>query len=177
MPIEDHELPAISVSDLLVVRGVSSTDELASLGLPFAESFARASDVILVGGSGGRPVKGRGISGSVRFVDVDSSLSVLATALERIADEFRRANPHPKLADAAHCHVGRFLIFCHINHDDDHPVSVIDLVRQGRIEEVREASRAYIESGFEQLYVQLGGISTRQDAHHDSAGDASTAGA
>lgn len=161
-----EELGCIDRAEVLIIRGINSTDELASLGLPFAERYQAAESVILVSDGRGREVKGHSMPGSIQFIDADSRLDSIASLLERISDEYQRA--HPQHAHLSHCHVGKLLMFGHAERSG-RPVSVMDLIHAGDIDSVRKVVEHYIDSGFESLYLRESAISDGDGGHRDPA--------
>src|ERR1700752_3502897 len=104
-------LPSVDC-DVLIVRGVDSTDGLQALGLPMAARYQRAHTVILVPDS--RPpiiikerAEDRNEHGwtNVRFFDVDSRLDVVGRGLRRLENAHARAQPR----GGSHAAVGMFL--------------------------------------------------------------------
>lgn len=159
-------IAGFSASSLLVVRGAKNTDELAQLGLPFAERFQRAECVVLVGPDGrGRAVKGK-VSGEINFVDVDSRLDRLTRILERVADGWR--DLYPKEAHLSHALVGKFLMYGHYEVSDDRPVAVMDLIRAGDLDSVEKTAEHFISSGYENFYARSATLCSRE-RHADAA--------
>jgi hypothetical protein len=145
--------PRIDDSDVLIIRGVSSTDELGLLGLPMAERYQRASRVILIGDNGSAKVVKDCYSGSqdyglegILFVDADSRPAKLMQILWSIKIAYEEL--HPKTSHLAHCHVGMFIFYWVFFADENHPVVVRDLIEQGDLESLEKAAQSYIDSDF-----------------------------
>jgi hypothetical protein len=131
--------------DLLIVKGASSTDDLADLGVPFAHRFQRAKTVVLVPENGlPRIVKGNHLS--VSFVDTDSRSSRVALVMNRIYRAYVEANPDRE--HIAHEVVGRFIYY---TMADEVPLTrrMIDLIADGEIDLLERCVEQFIDAGFD----------------------------
>jgi len=138
------------VSDVLVVRGAATTDDLASLGLPVAQEFQQAQVVVLVPDVGqARVVRGsrRSLDGcllSAAFIDVDGRLGRVAEVLDLVKRSYEQR--YPRTAHLSHVHVGMFLFYWVT--DEDEPRVVVDALSRGDLDAVRVAAERFVEADF-----------------------------
>lgn len=138
------------IKNVLIVRGVSSTDDLRGLGLPMAKQYDDADMVIAVSPEGkAHALKNRGEATKdllqITFVDGDSQIVELGKILREIEEAYRSA--HPEDAHLSQAFVGMFLFYW-MGLADDRLILPIEMVERGDIERLRESATKFIESDF-----------------------------
>lgn len=156
----------MGVPSWLIVRGVRTTDQLQALGLPMAQSYDEADVVALIGNDNkGLVVKGATETTVVNFVDVESNVGRIATAINSI----RRA-VHESMGDWEECNViGMFLFYWPIALDSVDVV--IDAVQKGEAARVEMAAELFIATSFGSNLAALGTLPP-DDHRSDAAGHA-----
>jgi hypothetical protein len=131
---------------VLIIKGATSTDELAPLGLYFAQRYADAEHVILVDDRGqSRQVKGiTETLAVVDLVELEAPLSILAAQARRLKETYERM--HPTTPELAHSFVGIWLFYFGLNESQGH--TTIDYAEAGDVERIRRSADDFISSDF-----------------------------
>ena len=138
------------IKNILIVRGVSSTDDLRALGLPMAQQYDDA-DVVIAVSSEGRAIalKNRGEADKdllqVTFVDGDSQIVEFSKIVKEVEEAYRHA--HPDEAHLSQAFVGMWLFFWMGMSDEMKPLP-IEMAQRGDIESLRDSARSFIEFDF-----------------------------
>jgi hypothetical protein len=130
----------------LIIRGVDSTDELSSLGMPVALKYSECDRVVLISKRGQpRVVKGSERDASLtdlQFVDADQSMSDFLLCIQKIKTIFEDA--HPETVKLSHAFVGQWLFYWM----NENGYNNLQLLREGRIDEVMKLADEFIERDF-----------------------------
>lgn len=138
------------IKNILIVRGVSSTDDLRALGLPMAQQYDEA-DVVIAVSSGGKSIalKNRGETNKdllqVTFVDGDSQIVEFAKIINEVDKAYGDA--HKDEIHLSQAFVGMWLFFW-MGRGDEMKPTPIEMAQHGDIEGLRASARTFIESDF-----------------------------
>lgn len=129
------------IENMLIVRGVRTTDDLQMLGLPIATKYAKADMAVLVGSDGrGQAMKGVKSTVVVEFIDADPSIGHIMRAMKMIKATIEEADPEN--AHLSHEAVGLFLYYW-IDTETLRPVS--ELAEEGNWPAIDRAAQSFIE--------------------------------
>lgn len=153
------------VRKMLIVRGVSSTDDLEQLGLDMARRYSDADIVVFAGADGrGMVAKGAKETMLVEYIDAFPSLGRVATVMHRVKEAYSNTAT-PIIGWDDETAVGMFLYYWPIALDS--VSTVMDAIEAGDIESVERAADSFIASDFGMNLDALATLAA--DAQHDDA--------
>lgn len=131
------------MNDLLILKGVDSTDDLSAYGIAIADRFFSSKNVILANKKGKATyIKGNGkFYDKIDLIDLEDPLGELSLIIRKIYDAHQFAHPNSK--DLSRSFVGSWLFIWYSGDD-----STIDLMINGQLDLLRESADYFIERDF-----------------------------